>query len=343
MSNVFMQNLIFFIWMFTWTTYLVQELFVSGSGAINMFISENEGERKQIQVATGVHWDGIEVWLLATLTMMLAAFPEAFAMTFEFLYVPIYLLLFALIGRGTSIELIYKLDSKKWIKAMTITWTVSSILIVLILGVYMTNMFLGYNLDGGVFNGSFIDIFSVASVMGGLFFVGLSFIAGAAWVNIRTEGPISEKALLFVKKYGIIYVPVVTLMITMMGINNLDTSIFAGELYNAHFFLYIFPLLAVIAAIMVIIKGLQQNGKYMFVMSMASLGFFIISGFIGMFPNVVQSQVSFPEGWSIAELSTSRNNMTVILVAVLVFYPIVFGYQSWKYKKFTERIKFNDE
>ena len=94
MSSATLASIAFIIISFTWIVYIVQEMFITGSSALNMAVSENEAERKQIQVISGLHFDGIEVWLLAAITLTLGLFPLVFAETFTYLYVIFFLLLY---------------------------------------------------------------------------------------------------------------------------------------------------------------------------------------------------------------------------------------------------------
>ena len=120
MSNETLGMIMFFVVAFAWIVYVVQEMFIAGASSLNMSISKNEGERKQIQVSSGIHFDGIEVWLVGAIALLFGSFPLAFATIFTYLYIPFFLLLYAIIGRGTSIEMMYKLDSERWVKSLKI-------------------------------------------------------------------------------------------------------------------------------------------------------------------------------------------------------------------------------
>jgi cytochrome d ubiquinol oxidase subunit II len=346
MSNETLGIIVYFVIMMTWVIYLTQEMFIIGASSLNKIAAKNEEERKQVQVITGLHFDGVEVWLIAAFTMLLAAFPKAFSLTFEHLYIPIFLLLYAIIGRGVAIEVIYKLDSKKWIKAMVNTWTISSILIIFFLGIYITNLFYGFPYDGTVMTSSFGSMFNVTTIAGGLFFVALSLVSGAAWIDKMTEGDLGERALSFVKKTGFIYVIPVTLLLVLMGLNNQSTSIFIGELYSSYWVLYILPLLAVIAAIITAIRGFQGKGKCVFRFSIITMAFYVMSGFVGAYPNVIQSNVAITNDDlipNIENFSAASGPLTIILIAVVIFYPLILFYQGWKYKKFSDKVQLNDE
>jgi cytochrome d ubiquinol oxidase subunit II len=336
------QIIVFSLIGFSWMVYLVQEMFITGASALNKVISANEGERKQVQVCVGIHWDGIEVWLLASLLLTYAAFPVQFTTILSHLYVPFYLLLFAIMARGVAIEMVYKLDSERWVKNLVWMWTISSVLIITILGVYMTNLFVGFPLTENGLEGGFFSIFNTTGISGGLFFLALALVAGAGWISLTTEGDLGAKALVFVQKYGIIYVAPIVLLLTYMGINNYDSSLFIGELFTASPVLFILPALTVITSLLVMYFGFKKNGLYVFITSLMSMAFYIITGFVGSFPNVVTSRSDVTLSMTI-EQSVGIGSMNIILIAIFILYPIVIGYQVWKYKTFTKKVKFNDE
>lgn len=327
---------------FSWMVYLVQEMFITGASALNKIVSTNEGERKQVQVCVGIHWDGIEVWLLASLLLTYATFPVQFTTILTYLYVPFYLLLFAIMARGVAIEMIYKLDSKRWIKNLVWMWTISSILIITILGIYMTNLFLGFPLGENGLEGSFFSIFNVTGISGGLFFLALALLAGAGWISLTTEGDLGPKGLVFVQRYGIIYVAPIVLLLVYMGINNYDSSLFIGELFTKAPWLFILPAATVASSLLTMYFGFIKHGKFLFITALSSMALYLITGFVGSFPNVITSTLNVDYSMTI-EQSVGVGSMNIVLIAICILYPIVIGYQIWKYIKFTKKVKFNDE
>ncbi|AIO18855.1 Cytochrome bd-II ubiquinol oxidase subunit 2 [Candidatus Izimaplasma bacterium HR1] len=336
-------NILFFVLGFTWMVYLAQEIFISGVALLNTAISKNEKERKQLQVISGLHFDGMEVWLIAAIALTEGVFPLAFGTTFSYLYVIMFLLLFAIIGRGVSVEVIYKLDSRKWQKSMVMMWLVSSIAMMFLLGTYISNIFFGFPIGPNGLEGTGFSILNVTGISGGLLFIALSFVAGAGWINLLTEGDIKDRGLRFVKKVGIIYtIPVLTLLV-FMGWNNTDASLWTGVLYMNYPVLYILPILTVLAGLMVIYYGFKEKGRQLLIHAIAVTVLFVISGYIGSFPYVLSSNINPMYGITIVEAMSSANGLRIILTTVSIFYPIIIGYQTWKYKKFWQKVKLNDE
>src|SRR5664279_3885418 len=87
-----------------WTGYLVLEGFDFGVGMLIPFVAKNnEGRRVALNTIDPV-WDGNEVWLLTAGGATFAAFPNWYATLFRGFYLPLLLILVALITRAVAIE-----------------------------------------------------------------------------------------------------------------------------------------------------------------------------------------------------------------------------------------------
>jgi cytochrome d ubiquinol oxidase subunit II len=123
-----------------------------------------------------------------------------------------------------------------------------------------------------------------------------------------------------------------------MGYNNKATSIFVGELFTSSPILFVLPALTVLAGIMVIYYGYKEKGRQLFIHTVAVMALFLITGFVGMFPNVVVASNDVTSSIQIIDAMSASNSLRIILVAVIIFFPIIIGYQTWKYIKFKKRL-----
>src|SRR5512135_697291 len=94
--------------------YFALEGFDMGVGILLPFIGKTDFKRRTLINAIGPHWDGNEVWLLTAGGATFAAFPQWYATLFSGFYLPLFLILLALIGRGVSFEFRGKLESTRW-------------------------------------------------------------------------------------------------------------------------------------------------------------------------------------------------------------------------------------
>ena len=97
-----------------WTGYLFLEGFDLGVGMLMKGFARNNTERRVLINTIGPVWDGNEVWLLTAGGATFAAFPLWYASLFSALYLPLLLVLVALIFRAVAFEYRGKVDNPKW-------------------------------------------------------------------------------------------------------------------------------------------------------------------------------------------------------------------------------------
>ena len=106
-----------------WTGYLVLEGFDFGVGMLLGLLSRGDRAAKdrdrRVMINTiGPVWDGNEVWLLTAGGATFAAFPEWYATMFSGFYLPLLLILLALIVRVVAFEWRGKIDdaalARRW-------------------------------------------------------------------------------------------------------------------------------------------------------------------------------------------------------------------------------------
>src|SRR4051812_50027923 len=87
-----------------WTGYFFLEGFDFGIGILTKPLARDRAERRVLINTIGPTWDGNEVWLLTAGGATFAAFPEWYATMFSGFYLPLLLILLALIVRVVAFE-----------------------------------------------------------------------------------------------------------------------------------------------------------------------------------------------------------------------------------------------
>src|SRR5512144_3442443 len=114
MSYEFLQTLWFILIAILWIGFYFLEGFDFGVGMLLPFLGKRDEERRAIINAIGSTWDGNEVWLLTAGGATFAAFPHWYATMFSGFYLPLFLILLALIVRGVAFEYRGKDDDPRW-------------------------------------------------------------------------------------------------------------------------------------------------------------------------------------------------------------------------------------
>src|SRR5438132_9036107 len=97
-----------------WTGYFVLEGFDFGIGILLPVLGRNDTERRVLINTIGPVWDGNETWLLTAGGATFAAFPLWYSVLFSGFYLPLLLILAALIVRGVAFEYRGKIEDAAW-------------------------------------------------------------------------------------------------------------------------------------------------------------------------------------------------------------------------------------
>src|SRR4051795_5738320 len=130
-----------------WTGYFFLEGFDFGVGVLTKLLARDERERRVLINTIGPVWDGNEVWLLTAGGATFAAFPEWYATLFSGFYLPLLLILLALIVRVVAFEWRGKIDDDRWRSLADRCLVVDSWVPAVLWGVAFANLVRGVELD----------------------------------------------------------------------------------------------------------------------------------------------------------------------------------------------------
>src|SRR6266540_5599919 len=174
-----------------WTGYFVLEGFDFGVGMLLRVLGRDDTDRRVLINTIGPVWDGNEVWLLVAGGATFAAFPEWYATLFSGFYLPLLIILVALILRGVAFEYRGKVDSPLWRKWWDACIVGGSLVPALLWGVAFGNILRGVKLDAKhEYVGSFFDLLNPYALLGGLTTLTLFALHGAVFVALKTTGEV---------------------------------------------------------------------------------------------------------------------------------------------------------
>ncbi len=126
-----------------WIGYFFLEGFDFGVGMLLHPIGRTDADRRVMINTIGPVWDGNEVWLLVAGGATFAAFPNWYATLFSGFYLPLFLILLALIFRGVAFEYRGKIDSIRWRQRWDLAIAVGSWVPAVLWGVAFANIVRG--------------------------------------------------------------------------------------------------------------------------------------------------------------------------------------------------------
>jgi cytochrome d ubiquinol oxidase subunit II len=310
--------------------FFLLEGFDFGVGMLIPFLGKNDSERRTIMNAIGPFWDGNEVWLITAAGAMFAAFPNWYATLLSGFYIPLFLLLAALIVRGAGFEFRSKRDSQRWRSSWDWAICISSALPGFLWGVTIANWFEGLPIDAHMnYVGTLWHLFNPDAILTGLVFTAMFLLHGAVFLSLKTDGKLLERALTMARR---LWVPTVILA----GVFVVSTAVSTG-LYH-HTAVGLVSLLAAIALLLVGWFVVQRRSGWAFAMSALTILTATLTICLGLFPNVMISSLN--PAWSLNIYNAASNPyaLTVISWIALTIIPFVIAYQAWNYWIFRRRV-----
>ena len=338
-GNIF-QVIWFIIWGLLWAMYFVLDGFDLGVGMLLPFVAKDERERKLAYTAIGPFWDANEVWLITAGGATFAAFPKTYAVMFSALYLPLMLILIALILRGVALEFRNKVESPFWRNVWDWVFFVGSFIPAFLLGVAFGNIFKGIPIDqNGIFQGSILSLFNVYGLLTGLLFVSFFLVHGAVWLSIR----LPDKELK--KKYANLAMKLwwVELVIAVIF---LVATYFYTDLWNNYFkyvWLWIIPLLTVVSLLLIPVYLKKEEYWKAWFASAGTIFFATYFGIGGLYPRMFPSSIDPSYSLTIYNASSSILTLEIMTIVVIIFVPIVLAYTFWVYKTFGQELSTGEE
>src|SRR5690606_14961093 len=178
-----------FIWAgliaFAVLVYVILDGFDLGIGILFPF-GRSEKERDLMMNSVAPVWDGNETWLILGGGGLFAVFPLAYAVVMPALYMPIILMLLALIFRGVSFE--YRWRTRRWKGVWDIAFFGGSLVAAMSQGIALGALVQGIEVTGRAYSGGWFDWLTPFSVLTGIAVVVGYALLGATWLVLMTEG-----------------------------------------------------------------------------------------------------------------------------------------------------------
>lgn len=168
--------------------YAVLDGFDLGVGILSLF-GRTGYDRGIFMRAIGSVWDGNQVWLITAIGAFFAAFPEVYATVFSGFYVPLTLLLAALIFRSVSFEFHHHAKTSAGRRMWDLAFGLGSLMAAFLIGLSFGNILRGIPLDtDGNYTGTVAGLFNAYSVLLGVLTVVLFTLHGAVYMTLKTDG-----------------------------------------------------------------------------------------------------------------------------------------------------------
>jgi cytochrome d ubiquinol oxidase subunit II len=309
--------------------YVILDGFDLGAGILFPF-ARSERERDQMMDSVAPFWDGNETWLVLGGGGLWVAFPQAYAVVMPALYLPVFVMLLALVFRGVAFEFRSVAVTSKgyWNFAFAAGSTVAAICQGIILG----GLLQGIKVENGVFAGGALDWATPFALLCGLGVLAGYALLGATWLVLKTEGAVAARARGQAKMLLIV-------VLAFMAVVSIWTPLaferIAARWFSTPniYFLWPVPLLTALVALMAW-RWLDEGREVR--PFLAAIVLFLL-GYLGLvistFPYLVPPTLTI---WQTAAVPASQIFM---LLGTLVLLPIILGYIGFVYWLFWGKVR----
>ncbi|MFB4314887.1 cytochrome d ubiquinol oxidase subunit II [Actinomadura sp. 21ATH] len=311
-----------------WVLFLVLEGFDFGVGMLAPVLGRDAAQRGAALRTIAPVWDGNEVWLVAAIGVMFAAFPGWYASFLSGLYLPMVLLLLALAVRGVALEFRGKKDSAAWRRRCDAALAAGSAVTAAVLGATLGVLSGGLPLgaDGEVAAGGGAPARSLAvftepaAILGAVIGVVAAVVLGAAYLGLRTTGPVRDRARRWAAAPAI----------------GLAVAALAAGLSGA----WPWWLGAAVAAALAGVAAAARRRRegWAFGLAVAAVAVTVVAVLVQHYPVLMPSTIDPAHSLTIDDAAASPYALRTITWAGALILPAVVVYQAFAYWVFRKRV-----
>jgi cytochrome d ubiquinol oxidase subunit II len=308
--------------------YLILDGFDMGVGILLLPLARNDVERRTFLSSIAPVWDGNEVWLILGGGVLFAVFPLAYASLFSGMYTAFMLVLFVLILRTVALEFRSKEKSPRWRSTWDAVFGLASLGLALMLGIAFGNVVSGLPVDAdGNFSTGLIGLFTPFALLVGVTTAAMFSVHGGIYLVLKTEGELHDRIARALPRLMIAFFVLNTLVVIAMVLFHQEIT----ERYVADIWPVIFPAAALAALGGAWLMVRRGEAFKAFLCSSATIALLLVSGGIGLYPNLIVSTLDPAYSLTIYNAASAENTLVVALIIALIGIPFVLLYTTGVY------------
>ncbi|MBO9475994.1 cytochrome d ubiquinol oxidase subunit II [Shimia sp. R11_0] len=344
------------------TGFALTDGFDMGVGALLPFVAKTDLERRVVINTVGPVWEGNQVWFILGGGAIFAAWPPLYAVSFSGFYLAMFVVLAAFIVRPVAFKYRSKREETRWRSSWDWALFAGGAVPALLFGVAVGNVLLGvpfYFNDmlmpfyEGSFVTKFIGLLRPFALVAGVVSFGMLLMHGAAWLCVKTEGVIAERARRIGTYAGLTAMGAYALAGLWLAYG-IDGYAFVGEVvtdgpsnplysevsrsaswltaYAERPWIAVAPVMGFLGMGLAI-RGLNRGGEVSALL-FSKLGITGVVSSVGltMFPFILPSTVDPNSSLTVWDSSSSHMTLFIMLICTVIFMPLILAYTAWVYK-----------
>ncbi|MFD6815680.1 cytochrome d ubiquinol oxidase subunit II [Microbacterium sp. NPDC060132] len=323
----------FWIVAFLFVGYFVLDGFDFGVGMSLPFLGKDDVSRRQVINTIGPVWDLNETWVIVAGASLFASFPEWYATLFSGFYLPLLLILLALILRGVSFEYRHQRESRKWKQGFDRMIVIGSVVPALLWGVAFGNIVQGVAIDENhIYVGGFFSLLNPYALLVGVTTLLLFFLHGVLFVALKTDGQVHADARKLAARAAV--PTVIAAAATVLWTYFLA----AGREAPLLWLVAGAGAIAAVSLLAAIVLSLRGRDGQAFTAGIVTVLTAVVMLFAALFPFVMPSTIDPAFSLTIANASSTPYTLQIMTWTALIALPLVIAYQTWTYWVFRKRV-----
>jgi cytochrome d ubiquinol oxidase subunit II len=309
--------------------YVILDGFDLGVGILFPF-ADDERERDQMMNTVAPFWDGNETWLVLGGAGLMVVFPLAYSIIMPALYLPVIVMLLALVFRGVAFEFRWVGITHK--PQWTFAFSAGSALAAFCQGIILGGLIQGIAVEDNAFAGGPLDWATPFAILCGVGLVVGYGLLGATWLVLKTDGAVAERARAQAK---VLLLAVLAFMVVVSAWTPLAFERIAARWFSFPniLFLWWVP----VATALVAFAVWHWLGTRRDVLPFLGTIALFLLGYLGLlisnFPYLV------PPSLTIWETAAATPTQIFFLMGTLVMLPIIIGYVVFVYWTFGGKLR----
>ncbi len=336
-----------------------------GVGATFRILGRTDAERRAVLGSIEPVWDGNQVWFILGGGAVFAAWPLVYAASFSGLYLAMFLVLVALILRPVGFTYRDKLTDERWRSAWDVALTLGGAVPALLFGVAFGNLFLGvpFHFDAlqrPTVTGTLFGLLHPFALLAGIVSLSMLILHGNAYAHLKVGEPMAARA----RTVGSVAAAIFLVAFVLAGFwvystlggyeivgvvphggpsdpTHKTVHVVAGAwLGNFHVWpwMWLAPAAAVLGAVGAILSLQARRAGAAFMASVLVQCGTILTGGFALFPFLMPSSTFPGQSLTVWDASSSAHTLGLMLIAAIVFIPIIVGYTAWVFRVLKGRI-----
>lgn len=311
--------------------YVILDGFDLGIGILYPFV-KGKHERDLMMQTISPLWDGNETWMVLGGATLYGAFPLVYSTVLPVLYMPLLMMVAALIFRGVSLEFRFKsTDDKRyvWDTAFALGSMLAAFCQGLILGAFVQGTSFASAASAYAWFTPFTIFTGTAVIIG-------YALLGSGWLIARTEHDLQNQMY----RAASILLPMLCVCLLIVSVwTPFITKFVLHRWFSWPSSIYLSPL-PITAGLCVIATFYSIKKRYEWLPFILSIGIFVCSyvGFvISIWPYLVPYQITL---W---EAASPPSTLIFLGIGVVILMPVLLSYTAYSYYVFRGKVRMDDD